>query len=65
MIRLALIFLLAQIGAAQAHRPDLLIDKSAQEMRVVLDGRVVTDWPVSTARAGKVIPVNEYAPSRW
>jgi len=62
MIRLALIVLLAQIGAAQADRLDVLIDKSKQEMRVVLDGRVVADWPVSTARAGKVTPVGEYAP---
>lgn len=38
------------------------IDKSDQTMRVRPDGRVAGQWPVSTARAGKVTPEGKYAP---
>lgn len=53
--------------AAGAGAADLTvrIDLSAQRMSVVLRGEALyEDWPVSTARPGKVTPVGTFAPQR-
>jgi len=61
VIRVAALFALLA-GPVAAERLEIVIDKSEQSMRVELDGRIVGDWPVSTARAGKVTPVGLFAP---
>lgn len=55
--------------AAQAAAPvkgpvrhEVLVSLAAQEMRVLLDGRVDAVWPVSTARRGKVTPKGSWSP---
>jgi len=61
VIRVAALFALLA-GPVAAERLEIVVDKSEQSMRVELDGRIVGDWPVSTARAGKVTPVGLFAP---
>ena len=65
---LALGACLALLGAALpgAARATLLIsiDKSAQRMSVVVDGRQVYSWPVSTGRAGYSTPAGSFKPFR-
>ena len=44
------------------------VSVSAQTMHVYLEGQLRYEWPVSTARAGKVTPRGEWTPqwlSRW
>jgi hypothetical protein len=42
--------------AAQAAAVVARVDKSSQTMTVYHHGKVIGQWPVSTARAGKVTP---------
>ncbi len=44
------------------------VSVDAQTMHVYIDGQLRYEWPVSTARAGKITPRGEWAPqwlSRW
>ena len=47
-------------GAALVAR----VDVAAQKMIVTHHGKVLHEWPVSTARAGYVTPRGEYRPQR-
>lgn len=38
------------------------VDVSNQMMTVIRDGEIIHNWPVSTARRGKVTPRGSYAP---
>ena len=59
---------LAVIAAGLPNRADatllISIDKSAQRMSVVVDGRQVYSWPVSTGRAGYATPAGSFKPFR-
>jgi hypothetical protein len=44
-------------------RHEVFISLGAQEMRVLLDGRLDAVWPVSTARRGKVTPKGAWSPN--
>ncbi len=56
----------AGLMLCQTARADLLInvDKTAQRMQVVIDGRPVYDWPVSTGRSGYTTPSGTFRPFR-
>ncbi|MEH3119684.1 MAG: L,D-transpeptidase [Methylorubrum populi] len=62
----ALLASLVLTVAASAARADLLIavDKDAQRMNVVVDGRTRYDWPVSTGVANHDTPNGSYRPFR-
>jgi lipoprotein-anchoring transpeptidase ErfK/SrfK len=54
--------------AAQATAIVARVSVSTQTMHVYLDGQLRYEWPVSTARAGKITPRGEWTPqwlSRW
>lgn len=53
-------------GAVAPARADVVItvDKTAQRVSVVVDGRQRYDWPVSTARWGYSTPNGVYRPQR-
>jgi lipoprotein-anchoring transpeptidase ErfK/SrfK len=40
------------------------VDRSAQRMRVYVDGQLAYDWPVSTARSGYYTPSGQYRVNR-
>jgi lipoprotein-anchoring transpeptidase ErfK/SrfK len=44
------------VSSAQAATVFARVDKSSQTMTVYHHGKVIGQWPVSTARAGKVTP---------
>jgi hypothetical protein len=44
-------------------RHEVFISLGAQEMRVLLDGRLDAIWPVSTARAEKRTPTGSWSPN--
>jgi lipoprotein-anchoring transpeptidase ErfK/SrfK len=50
--------------AAQADRIVARVSVSAQTMHVYRDGQLLHEWPVSTARAGKVTPRGEWT-AQW
>lgn len=43
-------------------RHEVFVSLAAQEMRVLLDGRLDAVWPVSTARAEKRTPTGSWSP---
>ncbi len=54
--------------AAGAEAIVARVSVSTQTMHVYLDGMLRYEWPVSTARAGKITPRGEWTPqwlSRW
>ena len=67
MIRVILACLtLLTASAAHADAPHLRVsvDISEQRMRVYQGQTLLHDWPVSTARKGKVTPTGDYRP-QW
>ena len=67
MSRLAAAFAVtaALVGAAPAHAAVVVtVDKSAQQLSVVVDGAQRYQWPVSTARWGYNTPNGSYRPQR-
>lgn len=62
----ATLLLGAEAGAAPAVRGpvrhEVLVSLAAQEMRVLLGGRLDAVWPVSTARADKRTPTGSWSP---
>ena len=56
----------AFLGALPAQAATLVarVDVAAQKMTVTHLGKVVHEWPVSTARAGYATPRGEYRPQR-
>jgi lipoprotein-anchoring transpeptidase ErfK/SrfK len=55
MILAALVTVLF-VPSTQAETVVAMVDKSSQTMTVYYHGEVIDQWPVSTARAGKVTP---------
>lgn len=53
---------LMQPAAALAERIEVRVSISAQRMWVFHEGRMIHDWPVSTARNGKITPQGIYKP---
>jgi lipoprotein-anchoring transpeptidase ErfK/SrfK len=53
---LAVVVAMLFIPPAQAASVIARVDKSSQTMTVYHHGKVIGEWPVSTARAGKVTP---------
>jgi lipoprotein-anchoring transpeptidase ErfK/SrfK len=49
---------------AQAASFVARVDVAAQKMTVTRHGKVLHEWPVSTARAGYVTPAGEFRPQR-
>jgi len=60
----AALFLLALPQAAQADRIVARITLSTQTMHVYRDGQLLYEWPVSTARRGKVTPTGSWT-AQW
>jgi len=58
---LAALFLLSA-PVARAQAIDVRVDISDQRMTVTHHGRMVANWPVSTARSGKVTPTGTFSP---
>ena len=58
---LAAAFLLCA-APAQADRVVARVSISQQVMHVYVHGRLVHEWPVSTARAGKITPTGQWRP---
>ena len=50
--------------AAQADRIVARVSVSTQTMHVYQDGMLIHEWPVSTARAGKITPRGEWT-AQW
>ena len=63
-IAAAAAILAATTFAAGAASIVARIDVAAQSMTVSQYGRVIHEWPVSTARAGYITPRGEYRPYR-
>lgn len=60
--------LLAPTKAAADHVPERVVvrvDLSKQVMEVYHEGRKLFEWPVSTARQGKVTPTGQWAGAQW
>lgn len=59
-------FALLALPAMQAEAASLVarVDVAAQKMVVTHYGKVLHEWPVSTARAGYTTPRGEYRPQR-
>ena len=57
---LAVLVTVLFMTAAQAATVVARIDKSSQIMTVYHHGKVIGQWPVSTARAGKVTPTGTW-----
>ncbi len=55
-IILAALIAVLSIPSAQAAAVVARVDKSSQTMTVFHNGKMIGQWPVSTARAGKVTP---------
>ena len=58
---LAAAFLLC-VAPAQADRIVARVSISQQVMHVYVHGRLVHEWPVATARAGKITPTGDWRP---
>ena len=61
---LAAMFLLAAGGAASASNLVARVILSEQTMHVFHGGRLLYEWPVSTARSGKITPTGEWT-AQW
>jgi lipoprotein-anchoring transpeptidase ErfK/SrfK len=59
---LALTALLIWPHATLAERLVARVSISNQTMKVFHEGRLLFDWPVSTAKSGKITPTGTYAP---
>ncbi|WP_225029789.1 L,D-transpeptidase [Xinfangfangia pollutisoli] len=59
---LALALALSFAGPAVAERVEVRVSISHQVMTVYHEGRRLFDWPVSTAKAGKITPLGSYRP---
>lgn len=51
-------------GAALADRIVARVSISTQTMHVYRDGQLLYEWPVSTARRGKITPIGEWT-AQW
>lgn len=59
------IFLAFSAGQASADRIIARVSISKQMMEVYHEGRKLYEWPVSTARKGKVTPVGQWRGAQW
>jgi len=58
-------FLLSSVPMAHADRVLARVSISKQMMEVWHEGRKLYEWPVSTARQGKVTPVGQWRGAQW
>lgn len=49
-------------AAAEAQRVEVRVSISRQTMEVFHEGRKLYEWPVSTAKAGKITPTGSWTP---
>ena len=61
---LAAAFMLAASGAAHASNLVARVILSEQTMHVFHGGKLLYEWPVSTARSGKITPTGEWT-AQW
>lgn len=61
---LATAFLVSGATASLANRLVAHVDLSSQTMTVKKDGRILYNWPVSTARSGYRTPTGKWSPTR-
>ncbi|MCC5969669.1 MAG: L,D-transpeptidase [Pararhodobacter sp.] len=61
---LAALALAAMPGAALADRIVARVSISTQTMHVYRDGQLLYEWPVSTARAGRITPTGNWT-AQW
>jgi lipoprotein-anchoring transpeptidase ErfK/SrfK len=57
-------FLVSGATASLANRLVAHVDLSSQTMTVKKDGRILYNWPVSTARSGYRTPTGKWSPTR-
>lgn len=63
---ICIVFVLAMgTGQAAADRIIARVSISNQMMEVYHEGRKLYEWPVSTARKGKVTPVGQWRGAQW
>ncbi len=62
---LAIGLALSAAPAAKAERVVARVSISKQMMEVWHEGRKIYEWPVSTARSGKVTPVGQWQGAQW
>ncbi len=61
-LAIAVLLLLAPAPAAMAERVWALVSVSQQTMKVYHENRLLYQWPVSTAKAGKITPTGRFTP---
>ena len=61
-LAIAVLLLLAPAHAAMAERVWALVSVSQQTMKVYHENRLLYQWPVSTAKAGKITPTGRFTP---
>jgi lipoprotein-anchoring transpeptidase ErfK/SrfK len=61
---IAALFAMCLPAAAQADRIVARVSIATQTMHVYHDGRLVHEWPVSTARQGKITPTGQWT-AQW
>jgi len=64
ILLIALAGLLASAGAATASNLVVRVSIDAQKMHVFHGGRLIHEWPVSTARPGHVTPTGQFV-AQW
>lgn len=71
-IRTAVIAALLALGLVASATPSALAERvtarvsiSKQMMEVWHEGRKLYEWPVSTARSGKITPVGQWKGAQW
>lgn len=61
-LTIAVLILLGPANAAMAERVLALVSVSNQTMRVYYENRLLYQWPVSTAKPGKITPTGRFTP---
>ncbi len=61
-LAISVLILLGPAPAAMAERVLALVSVSQQTMKVYHENRLLFQWPVSTAKAGKITPTGRFTP---
>ena len=61
-LALGIVLVLMQPGPAEAQRVEVRVSISRQTMEVFHEGRKLYEWPVSTAKKGKITPTGTWKP---
>jgi lipoprotein-anchoring transpeptidase ErfK/SrfK len=62
LVALAVGLVIGLASAAQAERVEVRVSISRQVMEVFHEGRKLYEWPVSTAKPGKITPAGSWTP---